>query len=67
MLYEWADRILIAQEIYASHVPDEFKHKMTVYELGPDVWRNSMHPDLVDKCDALIRADARWFTAEVPA
>ena len=64
MLYKWADRIFIVQAEFMQYVPEPFRKKVTVYELGPDIWFNSLHPDLTAKCDALIQSDPTWLDYE---
>lgn len=46
MLYEWADYIVLLQEEFRSHVPDEFADKIRVVDVGRDIWFNPFHPDL---------------------
>jgi len=64
MLSEWADRIFIVQSEFLAHVPIGFIDKVTVYELGPDVWFNSLHQDLLNKCNELIMKDEKWWDFE---
>ena len=49
MLFDWADHIIIMEAKYIKHVPDEYKHKTLVCEVGPDNYGNSHHPRLIDK------------------
>lgn len=55
MLFEWADLIVVAEESFRELVPDEYREKVVIYDLGPDVWGMSLHPTLVPRCDALIQ------------
>jgi hypothetical protein len=46
MLTEWADLIIVLAPEYADRIPTDFTNKMRVWDIGPDKWRNSMHPEL---------------------
>ncbi len=46
MLFEWADRIFVMQEIFRQYVPVEYHEKLYVTDVGPDIWCNGLHPDL---------------------
>lgn len=55
MLFTWADKIVVMQEEFRRFVPTEFHHKTVACDVGPDVWFNSLHPDLLQKCDDILR------------
>lgn len=55
MLFEWADAIIIMQEIFRQFVPVEFHPKLYVIDVGEDIWANGLHPDLIQKCDGLLQ------------
>lgn len=46
MLFEWADRIIIMQGEFARYIPDRFKEKLRVVDVGPDRYGSAFHPDL---------------------
>lgn len=48
MLFEWADRIFVMQEIFRQYVPVEYHEKLHVVDVGPDIWGNGLHPDLLN-------------------
>ena len=64
LLYRWADRIFVLQSIFLQYVPKRYRKKVTIYDVGPDVWCNGLHPELLEKCDQLIRQDAKWLDFE---
>ena len=47
MLSEWADRIIIVQPEFISHVQKKYYKKVVVIDVGPDRWFNSLHPQLL--------------------
>ena len=66
MLFNWADRIFIVEESFKQYIPEKYEEKVTVYELGPDRWFNSLHNNLLQCCDDLIHVDEKWMDFEVP-
>lgn len=59
LLCIWADRILLTQGKFKKHIPKEFHNKITVYELGPDVWGNAMAMDLLFKNLNFVKKDKK--------
>jgi hypothetical protein len=47
MLFRWADKIIVLQAEFSQYVPEEFAQKLFVVDVGPDVWANGLHPDLL--------------------
>lgn len=61
MLCHWAQTIIVMETYMAEFVPEEFKHKVLIYDVGPDIWSNPLHEDLIAKVTRLIEADiTRW-------
>ncbi len=58
MLFAWADKIFIMQAHFLEHVPIEFRTKTQVIDVGPDVWFNGLDPELVARCDELLKQPA---------
>jgi predicted protein tyrosine phosphatase len=54
MLYQWADFICVLEEKFTQYVPEEFHNKIKVYEVGPDRWGNSLHPELLALLELMI-------------
>ena len=47
MLCDWADRIVVMQEVFVAKVPsDVLRSKVRVVDVGPDCFGNPLHPDL---------------------
>jgi len=53
MLFEWADNILIMETNFEKYIPNEYKNKIVVTDVGKDVWF-SVREDLVNLCDKLL-------------
>lgn len=55
MLSEWADYIVILWPPAAERILTKHAHKIRIFDIGPDVWKNSMHRDLLkimlEKCE----------------
>lgn len=45
--YRWADKIFPVTEGLYDRVPIEYLDKTTVVPIGDDVWKQSLHPELV--------------------
>lgn len=54
MLCSWADHICVMQPQFGEVVPEKYREKVTVIDVGPDVWCNGLHPDLVNKVGMLL-------------
>lgn len=50
MLYEWADLIIAVTEGLHDSIPMEYLDKSTWFDIGEDVWKQSLAPELVTKC-----------------
>jgi hypothetical protein len=46
MLYQWADRIALTDKRFAESIPPEFRHKLRIYDVGPDRWKAHYSRDL---------------------
>jgi len=60
----WADRIVVMESGMEDDIPMEFLEKITVCDVGPDVWKQSLHPELVAKCILLIEKNKEVFFPE---
>jgi hypothetical protein len=47
MLCEWANYVIVMQPRFAGAVPARYAHKVHVLDVGPDVWKNPLHPELL--------------------
>ncbi len=55
MLCEWAEAVIVMQEQFRQYVPKEFHDKLYVVDVGPDVWCNSLHPEMLRIIDEKLR------------
>lgn len=55
MLFEWADNILIMESNFEKYIPNEYKHKIRITDVGEDVWF-SIRKDLIELCDQLLES-----------
>jgi predicted protein tyrosine phosphatase len=55
MLFSWADHIIVMQEKYTRYVPELFKPKVLVCEVGPDTYKDSHNPVLINKVWRWVR------------
>lgn len=58
MLYEWADTIIVMQAAFEDKIPQEYRGKVIVCDVGPDRWGRSLDPGLGD----LIRERLNEYT-----
>lgn len=49
MLFEWADRIVLMQPHFVDRIPEVYRHKVKVCDVGKDVWMNPLAPLLLAK------------------
>lgn len=60
MLCEWADRIIVVQGVFAEKIPAAFKHKVSIYDVGPDRWFNGLHPELLEIFTSMVKQDPNF-------
>ncbi len=54
MLWAWADRIIVMQPVFKSLIFPQYWGKVVVYDVGPDVWGNCLHLDLIEKLNRML-------------
>ena len=47
MLYKWAEKIIVMQQDFTRCVDPSQRDKILTYDVGPDKWCNSFHPELL--------------------
>lgn len=61
VLAAWADAICVLEPHFGQAVPDDCKHKIRVFNVGPDQWSNPYHPELIKLLEGM--ADVAGFVA----
>lgn len=61
MLCEWANHIIVMEEAFKQYVPEKFHAKLSVMDVGPDKWCNSLHPDLLETLEPMLK---QWLCPE---
>ena len=56
LLSDWADHIVVLVPEFAKRIPKRYMHKVRVVDIGPDIWFNSLHKDLLRKLGDLIHS-----------
>ncbi len=56
-LCEWADIVIVVEKSFTSYVSEKYKEKLKVYDIGPDRWGISLHPELQEILDQMIMKD----------
>lgn len=54
MLFEWAEAIVIMQACFLEYVDPIYHPKLHIIDVGPDIWCNGLHPDLLEKVDGML-------------
>jgi hypothetical protein len=57
MLCRWADRIVLMQNCMMESIPDDFRGKVLVTDVGPDRFGIYIHPELLQ----MAHAAADWL------
>jgi hypothetical protein len=55
MMTAWADRIFVLQAHFRDRVPEVDRHKVVVFDVGPDVWMNPFNSDLRAKLEGMYQ------------
>lgn len=48
LLSEWSEYIVIMWSPAVERIPKVHAHKIRLFDVGPDIWGNPMHPKLRD-------------------
>lgn len=48
ILYEWSDMIICVAGRYSHWVPEEYRYKLKVWDVGTDRWFKGYPKDLID-------------------
>lgn len=54
MLFRWATIIIVMQAEFRQKIPVRFQSKVLAIDVGPDVWCNGLHPELIELCSRLL-------------
>ncbi len=57
MLYEWADVVILTAGKYVGEIPEAYRSKLKVWDVGTDVWFKGFSKDLLSKYQAFIAAE----------
>jgi predicted protein tyrosine phosphatase len=55
MLCDWAETIFVMQPEFREFVPEQYRGKIQVIDVGEDRWFNGMDPDLLKLCGELLQ------------
>jgi len=59
LLGEWADTIVVLQKELLELVPSEFRHKVVLADIGPDIWSDPSNRDLKNRVKVIVDAWAK--------
>ena len=48
MLFNWAERIILVDKILESEIPEQYKGKLKVWDVGPDRFFRGFEKDLLE-------------------
>ena len=54
MLCDWADYVIVVDKEYAPEVPEKYKDKLLIYDIGVDRFGYAFHPELLTIADQCI-------------
>lgn len=61
MLGRWADKVIWMAKDLWEQTGQPRTVKDCLYDVGPDVWCNSFHPDLLAKLERLVKEKGEFF------
>jgi len=56
-LLKWADHVYVMQPYMYEQVPEKYRYKTRVMDVGEDVWGMSQHPDLIRKLYPMLEKE----------
>lgn len=59
-LYDWADMVITTSEFVDSQIPEEWRGKVVLWNVGEDRYFMGFHPGLIDQYLKYIEKDTTW-------
>ena len=56
-LYEWADRIILVDKRFIEKIPEKYKEKLRVWDVGPDRFFLGVVPELMQLYQDYMKND----------
>lgn len=56
MLFEWAEKIILVDKRFEDKIPEKYKGKLVIYDVGPDRYFMGHHPEL----DQMFKNYLQW-------
>ena len=59
MLLRWCDKVVLAQPVFLDRIPNEFKNKVLIWDVGPDEgrYKEALNPELQRLANAFADRD----------
>jgi len=57
MMFHWADVIIVPEDLLLVLIPDEYRSKVKLYDIGEDVYPRPFNRELYRKVKAALDAD----------
>lgn len=57
MLFKWADKIVLVDKSFEPQIPDEFKPKLKIYDVGGDRFFRGFEPELLNMYSEYLQKD----------
>ena len=55
MMYSWADWIVLMMNVWEDRIPEQYKSKVMICEVGTDTYGSSRNRELIDKVYSWVR------------
>lgn len=57
MVFDWADWIILTDKRFQDQIPQEYQHKLHIWDVGPDIWPPTLDRDLLNKLRICMEKD----------
>jgi len=57
LLYKWADLIILTASKYAEEIPEAFRAKLRVWDVGPDTYFQGFSQELLAQYEVYMKRD----------
>jgi hypothetical protein len=61
MLCNWAEKIILTESLQIDEVPQEFRDKTVVFNVGPDNYPRPFNPELNRKARQFLEDNKSWL------
>ncbi len=61
LLFSWADRIVLVDKTFEDRIPEEYRDKLSIWDVGGDRFFRGFEPELIQMYLDYMKFDGDWL------